>query len=487
MSSSAALQHTYHKVSDYRGTKRIWLQGLKLASAGFEYGRSFNVDFDSESGEYKITLDPQGVRAVSGRKVANGEKIIPIIELKGEYVKALGKDIERVRVDFKYGELVFSVHHLERKKIEREESFTKNFNNGVITKGSLCSGIGVASAALAAGLKDAGLKSKTSWIVDRESRYLQVAIDNNQVIEKDTIVIHGSLEEVESNLLPQTDVVQFSLGCTPHSKSGKTKNKLEFAEQHAKDATAVFGLMKILDHTNPAILVSENVVDAMNSASYTLIKSMLDILGYKVFETVLDEVQAGSLEARKRYWFVAVSKGLPDIDLATIDFFPKEHKTLESIIEPASVTDSLWRKHDYLDAKQERDIEAGKGFKRALFSVTSSKVNTIGRLYNKRRSTEPFLVNDEGLERLLTKNEHARVKGVPESLVTDVVDTTAHEGLGQSILFNHGRGIGRLIARIQSVKCKVVALKKVETPSIDSVNRIVECQFNLFDSSAFAY
>lgn len=482
MSSVATLQHTYHKVSDYRGTKRIWLQGLKLASAGFEFGQSYSVNFDSESGEFKIKLDPMGIRAVSGKKVSNGSKVIPIIELKGEYVKALGENIERVRVDFKCGELVFSVHHLDRKQTEREENFKKNFRKGLITKGSLCSGIGVAAAALASGLSDDGIKSKTTWIVDREARYLQVAVDNNSAIDRDTIVVHGSLEEVEANLLPQTDLVQFSLGCTPHSKSGKTKNKLEFAEQHAKDATAVFGLMKIIDHTNPAIMVSENVVEAMNSASYTLIKSMLDILGYNVFETVLDETQAGSLESRKRYWFVAVSKGLPDIDLSAIDHFPKEHKTLADIIEPSSVTDSLWRKHDYLDAKQERDIEAGKGFKRALFPITSAKVNTIGRSYNKRRSTEPFIVNSEGLERLLTKNEHARVKGVPEAMVAGVVDTTAHEGLGQGILFNHGRGIGRLIGRIKFTNYVSVLPFEPVPKSTGSVCPSSGSQFSLFDS-----
>lgn len=443
--SPVALQHSYRKVGDHRGTKRIWLDGLKLNAAGFEYGASITVDFQSDTGVYKVFLDENGDRTVSGRKNPKTGKVKPIIDLTGEYVAAIGKNVKRVRVDFFHGELFISVHHHDKKQVEREEAFVANISKGCITKGTLCSGIGIAAAAISDGLADSGIKSKTLWAVDRESKYLQVAVDNNYSFSKETTVIHSTLEELEEELIPQTDVVQFSLACTSSSKSGKAKNKNELAEEHDTDATGLFGLMRVAKTANPAIWVSENVVEAKNTATYVLIRQMFSLLGYKIFECTLDETQAGSLEARKRYWFIAVSKGLPDLDLEELMVYAKQYNSVEEILEADEVTANLWQKHEYLDAKEKRDIERGVNFRRNLVNKDSTTVGTIGRFYNKRRSTEPFMCNADGLERLFTPKEHARLKNIPELLVEGVVDTIAHEGLGQSILFNHGRGIGRLI------------------------------------------
>jgi DNA (cytosine-5)-methyltransferase 1 len=54
----------------------------------------------------------------------------------------------------------------------------------------------------------------------------------------------------------------------------------------------------------------------------------------------------------------------------------------------------------------------------------------------KRRSTDPFLQHPENpdLLRLFTPAEHARIKGILESLVAGLSGTTAHQLLGQSIL-----------------------------------------------------
>jgi hypothetical protein len=51
------------------------------------------------------------------------------------------------------------------------------------------------------------------------------------------------------------------------------------------------------------------------------------------------------------------------------------------------------------------------------------------------------------LSRLLTPKEHAAVKGIPESAVDGLSDKTAHEILGQSVLFPVFRSLGRLIGK----------------------------------------
>jgi len=57
-----------------------------------------------------------------------------------------------------------------------------------------------------------------------------------------------------------------------------------------------------------------------------------------------------------------------------------------------------------------------------------------------------MIVREDGKERLLTPVEHCRVKGIPENLVKGVFKTTAHEVIGQSILFNHCVGILMMVA-----------------------------------------
>jgi DNA (cytosine-5)-methyltransferase 1 len=447
MALKPAIQCSYRKISQHRGKDRFWIDNQKIGIAGFERGASYTVHLDKTANSFRLELDPEGECTVYSKTNSKTGKTVPVIDYKGDAIAYIGKLTNRIRVDIRYGEIICTIHHFDEKQKKREEAFIKNASQGKVTKGSACAGIGIAAAALADGLSDVGVKSTLSWIIDRETKYLQVAIDNNYAVSKDTLVIAGSLEEVEADLIPQTDLVQFSLPCTIHSKAGKAKNKNKVAEQHATDATALLGLMKIIDKANAAIYVSENVVEAMNSASYEMLKSMFMLLGYRIYEFILDDEQAGTIEKRTRYWFVAVSLGLPEIDVTSLETFAKQFNSIADVVEPNTVTDSLWRKHDYLVEKEARDIEAGKNFRRSLYTYSAKKINAIGRFYFKRRSTEPFLVNEEGLERLLTPIEHCRVKGIPEVLVAGVSDMIAHEGLGQSILFNHARGIGRLLGR----------------------------------------
>lgn len=442
-------QHSYAKIADYRGARRVWLEGLRLAACGFDKGAKYNTVYNVGSGTIKLILDDDGSRAVSGRK--KGDGYTPIVDIcNADLVKVTG-DAQRVRVDFEAGAITITVHHHDAKQAARETAFLNNINGGGITEGSLCAGIGVATAAIHAGLTENGVKSSVSWVVDRERKYLQVAADNNKALSADTVLFEASLEELEPELLAPVDLVQVSLPCTGHSLAGKSKNKIATAEEHATDATALIGLINIINGINPAVIVSENVKEARNSASYLLLKGYLVQLGYNIHEIELDETQAGSLEKRARYWFIAVSAGIDSLDVEKIIKYERSAATVGDILEPVADDAASWSDNQYLKDKAISDKAAGKGFaNRCLITGDSVNVNTIGRHYNKRRSTEPMLTRPDGKERLLTPVEHARVKGVPASLVAGLPATTAHEGLGQGITWNQGRGIGALITQLTS-------------------------------------
>jgi DNA (cytosine-5)-methyltransferase 1 len=158
--------------------------------------------------------------------------------------------------------------------------------------------------------------------------------------------------------------------------------------------------------------------------------------GYKTEDIVLDEEFAGTLERRKRHFFIAVSENCPEFSLSKLLPHKKMFQCIKDILEP-EIDDSEWKDYSYLAEKEKRDLLSGKGFKRQLLSGEEQNCGTIGRGYSKVRSTEPFLLSKEksGFSRLFTPKEHARLKGIPENLIKGLSKTIAHEILGQSVLY----------------------------------------------------
>lgn len=442
------IQVSYTKVGEHRGQRRLWLEGGRLEAAGFHAGQRYHVVFDIDTRTIALEMSPTGDRQVSGRRRVGQDKPTPILDLAGADVTDMVGEAGSVRALIGNGRIVFSLHPRDVAKAEREQRTRDHVKEGFLTEGTLCAGAGIATLGVATGIEVAGLMSRVEWIVDRERKYLEVADRNNPVVGPETKIYEASLEELEPALVGRVDVLQVSLPCTGHSKSGKAKRGLAQAEDHPTDALAVYGALRIMDAVQPSVVVSENVIEASTSATYALIRAYLQDAGYKVFEKIMDENDAGTIERRKRWWFVAISEGLaPGFDMGNLEQTVRQYRTLGEVLDKIPADDPQWRRHDYLDVKQERDAEAGKGFKRQLVTAESESVGTIGKGFSKRRSTEPMLQRVDGMERLLTPVEHARVKGIPEVIVDGVGFTTAHEVLGQSILLPHAVAIGTAIGK----------------------------------------
>lgn len=439
-------QITYTKVGQNRGVPRLWLEGGRLSRCGFEAGARFLVELDLTRRQVRLKLDPNGDRTVSGRTrtLAGGEaRTTPIVDIAGASLADVLGEGARLRAVLASGEIVFDLHPVERAIEARETRTREHLQAGFLTESALCAGAGVATLALQEGVEQAGVQTRVDWIIDRDGRYLDLAAMNNPAITPETRLYEASLEEVETAALTGTDLLQVSLPCTGHSLSGKAKRGLNQAEDHPTDALATVGLIRILEAVNPSAVISENVTQARDSASYALITAYLHEQGYVIFEDFMDSRQAGTIEDRERWWMVAISRGLAQgFTMDNVPALPRTFATLGEAMEAIGHDDTRWKAFEYLEAKAIRDAAAGKGFKRQLVGEDSTQVGTIGRGYAKARSTEPFIVREDGLQRLLTPTEHARVKGIPEQLVDGASDTLAHEVLGQSILYGHAVGIG---------------------------------------------
>lgn len=421
-------QVSYQKIGTNKNRARLWIEGVKLNAAGFTRGMRYRIEF--QDGAMCLIKDPEGSRIVSGKTRHNRE--IPILDIAIPELEDHFGPQSRVRVVFTAGSIRVSLHHETVAQVDRETRFKQNLSSGSLTEASMFSGGGISTHAIHKAIEDYGQTSKLAWVVDAELKYLQSNFSNNYAIDDDTVALIGRAEEIETAFYKPVDILSFSMPCSGFSSAGKAKHR-QAPEAH-DGAAALFGTMNAIRASNPAVLISENVAEAQMSPAYVLLKTELDRLGYEIFERIMTSADTGTIENRKRYWFIALSKGIADG--FNFDMLHPEvnapSKRLSDIFD-AHVPEAAWAENSYLKDKAVRDIEAGKGFQRQLLTGDEKSCGTIGRHYNKRRSTEPFIVRADAKERLLSPTEHARVKSAPEGLVDGVCATTAHEILGQSI------------------------------------------------------
>jgi len=426
------MDYQYAKLGTNKGRRRLWFEGEILNKSGFApntpYRRVNNPDgkqislFKLEESDY-VSTDRRVTKSM------RGDKPRPIIDLCDKSIETILGDVERVRVQLSYGLIVISAHPEDQAKSDRESRFTDNKNKGQITHASLFTGGGISTDAIHSALNEEGLiKTGCTWVCEADLKYINEAQQNCFAIDDETVILNGLVEEIETQLFTQVDVLSLSMECAGFSKAGKVKHKMS-AEEHS--GTALFGVMNAIKASNPAVIISENVVEAMNSPMYVLLTSELKRLGYKVFETELSNKQTGSVERRRRYWLTAISENLAPDDISLSDVAPNLIPLKHYL---NSVPESMWADNQYLKDKQIRDAAAGKGFaNRQLLTGEEIEVGTIGRHYAKRRSTEPFMVRADNKERLFTPEEHAKLKSIPQRLVPKTGMTIAHQILGQSV------------------------------------------------------
>ena len=424
-------QHVaYQTVGANRDKPRLWMEGSKLESAGFAKGACYQARTEGDT--LILTLDPQGPYRVSGKIKDGAERAL--IDLRPD-TKGLALPVgARVRVLFQQGTIRIRVHHEANAQQDRERIFRERLGTGTLLEASMFTGGAISTHAIHTALAHFGQKADLAWVVDADPGYLDVAARGGHCITDHTMMLVGRAEEIEPVFYSKVDILSFSMPCSTFSKAGKAKHG-QRPEEH-EGATALFGTMAAIRAANPAVLISENVVEAQHAPAYVLLKAELARLGYVVFERVMDARDTGSVEQRSRYWFVALSAGIAegfDFTLVHKAALAPTPTIAELLDPPDSVPEDAWFDPAYFEEKAVADAAAGKGFRRQVLTGAERACGTIGRFYAKRRGTEPFLRRADGMERLFTPREHARMKSVPVELIAAAGATRAHEILGQSV------------------------------------------------------
>lgn len=440
----------------HRGAPRIWLQGANLAKAGFGPGMRFDVALQGD--RLRLVLNQDGDRIVSRKR--RGEVEQPVIDINSRDVLSVFEGQESVRVlAFDGGITILPLASEVRRQQRLEEAWTTLQEGDPVSMGSLSHGGGILSHAMHAGLYREGVDAKLVFANEIRAELLDHAREANDAWEPDTVALSAPLQELAYDRwamerLPRVTVLEAGLPCSGASASGRAKRKLSLPEEHPEVGHLVAPFLAFVAQVNPLVVVVENVPLYQTSASAAIMRNSLRDLGYEVHELILRGRDFKAIEDRDRLCLVAMTKGI-EFDPLSIAIPDGERPMLGDVLEPLALDDPRWSTMAGLKAKETRDKEAGKGFRMQVFDGSCDRIGTITKGYAKVRSTDPKIRHpaNPDLLRQLTPTEHAGVKQIPPHLVAGLADTTAHEVLGQSVIYQPFVAIGSLIARALKAWC----------------------------------
>ena len=448
------------KIGESKCVPRIWMEGESLTRAGLKIETRYRVQTTAENRIelHEATADYKGdTFKVSSRSRHGVQR--PLMEVRSRLLRVVFEQSEKVRVAIRKGVIVITAHQHELNMIERSQRVIKKVREGAkLAVCSLFHAGGIMDRALHNGFALGGLSSFVKVAVELSSVYLSASLRNNREIwQPDSVAIHTDIRDMHwRNNAPACDVLVAGIPCNSASKAGRAKNAIEFAEEHEGAGSLFVDFLEGVKATNPAIIVGENVPEYQSTAGMAVIRSVLGSLGYEIFETVLDGNDFGALERRRRLVIVAVCKRLSQVfDFATLSPVKVKEDSLNDILDAVPLDSERWKTYDYLATKAVKDKAAGKGFARQILTGAEGFCGTVGKGYFRARSTEPFIQHptDSSLSRLLTAQEHARIKGIPECVFAGEAETVAHEIMGQAVIYplfvSVGAGIAQLLRSAQ--------------------------------------
>ena len=438
-------------IGESRGLPRFWLEGKRLAKAGFEAGQRLRLSI--HKGRVVLRSLKAGEHGESVRVSHRSRTQQPLLEVRGDFLAKLFGAGARVVIKMRKGRMSIARHHLDQRQAARGARLIERLHRGEpLRVASMYHGGGVIDCAIHEGLRETGAASYCALASEIEGKYIEASLRNNpHLFRDDSLILNAPVEQLNfsGGRLPEVEVLVGGVPCTGASSSGKARNRIAHAEQHASAGAQFYAYLRMVELLSPAVVILENVPGYQSTASYAVVLSVLKTLGYRVTDRVLDGNEFGALEGRERLAMVAVCESLEGFEIEDVAPVERKPATLAEVLDDAAETADKWRDYAYLRDPEARDKAAGKGFRRQLLTPEAERVPTITREYQKVRSTDPQLAHpsDPRLSRLFTPAEHARIKGIPGRIIEGLSATVAHEVLGQSVVFPAFRALGRALGQ----------------------------------------
>lgn len=235
----------------------------------------------------------------------------------------------------------------------------------------------------------------------------------------------GDINDVNPKDIPDHDFLLAGFPCQPFSIAGK---QLGFADTRG---TLFFNIEKILEEKKPYGFLLENVsrlVTHDKGRTFKVIKDKLEGLGYTVYYKVLNTIDFGLPQLRKRIYIV----GFKD----KIHFqFPKPDGTkltLEDILEPEKDIPSNYYVSEEIKKKRLAKVKPNAPYPSIWHENIGGNISALPHSCALRAggSYNYLLVNGE---RRLTGREMLRLQGFPDSFKINVAYTQARKIAGNSV------------------------------------------------------
>lgn len=445
------MQVLLRRLGEHRGAPRLYLDCASLANAGFRPGQALAVSINTAAFRVSISVDAHGTRRVSRKRRGNLD--VPVIDINCAATFAVFSGQEVVRLVLADGQIHVLLSSGAKRAMVRAARLASRLALGQpLRVAGVAFGAGIASRALHDGLKAGGVHAELALANELCEDYLDVARERNPVVKATTALAAVPMQELAADewllgRVGHVEVLEAGIPCSGASRAGAAKRKLTRMEDHPTVGHLMGAFIQLVGALQPSVVVLENVVSYRDSASAAILRRWLQDAGYAVHEVELDARAFGSLEARVRWFLVAVPQGV-QLDLAVLTPPVTKPACLQEVLEDVSDDDPRWREVAYLKAKEGRDAAKGCHFAMQWLDPNSTAVPTLRKGYHKGGSTDPRLVHpsDPSLSRLLTGVEHARIKGVDPALVAGLPETLAHQVCGQAVDVRPVAAIGEQLA-----------------------------------------
>lgn len=278
------------------------------------------------------------------------------------------------------------------------------------------------------GLEQAGCKCVFSSESDKFAQETYAA-NFNEVPE-------GDITKIESQSIPDHDILVAGFPCQPFSISGVVKkNSLNRPHGFCDPAqgTMFFEIYRILKEKRPQALLLENVRYLLRHDGgrtfQTILRSLTEDLGYTVFHRIVDG-RSVVPQHRERIYIVGFDRpawfSFPQLE----DKRPRLRDILEHEVEKKYVlSDHLWQ---YLQQYAAKHRARGNGFRYGLANLDGITRTLTARYY--KDGSEILIPQVNGNPRRLTPRECARLMGFPDSFQISVSDTQAYRQFGNAVV-----------------------------------------------------
>lgn len=245
----------------------------------------------------------------------------------------------------------------------------------------------------------------------------------------------GDITKINSELIPNFDILLAGFPCQPFSQAGLKKGFLDTR------GTLFFEIERIITDKRPKVFLLENVKQLKGhdrGRTLKVITEHLKALNYTVDTEVLRAADFGVPQNRERLFIVGFDKDFFAIDEGFKFNFPIPPKSItllgnileENVDEKYTISDKLYEGH--LRRKKEHK-EKGNGFGFSVFDASSRYTNTLSARYYKDGSEILISQGDNKNPRKLIPRECARLQGYPETFIIPVSDTQAYKQFGNSV------------------------------------------------------